>query len=103
MQDTVFNAAMRPVFSGEPSEVRRRLRSPYPEGWEKICIGETGVIVTIPQYLYAETYESVVQTLTEIARRGGLPMYQRDTARLETYIQRTAHVLIKRVLEGEKK
>lgn len=97
--DTVFNEFMRPVFSNEPEEVRRRLRHPYPEGWVKVCIGETQQIVTIPEYLYQETYEMVVQTLNEVLSKKDLAMYKRDPSRLQDYVERTALKLIKRILD----
>jgi hypothetical protein len=50
--DTVLNEFMRPVFPGEPDEVRRRLRATYPEGWKFVLVGEAQYVVTISEFLY---------------------------------------------------
>jgi hypothetical protein len=95
--DTVFDHLMRPVIAKEPDEVRRRLRHPYPETWVKVLIGETQQIVTIPEYLYRETHESVVKTLQELIDRKDLAMYKRVPSRWDEEISRTAIKLIKRI------
>lgn len=102
MADTVFNDQMRPVMSQEPADVRRRLlRGEYPEGWSKVLIGATGEIVTIPEYLFKEKYQTVVKTLYEILKKSGKPMYQNNPERLDEHIQRSAKRLINLILEGE--
>jgi hypothetical protein len=95
--DTVFNEQWHPVISKEPDDVRRILRKPHPETWKKVLIGETQKIVTIPEYLYQETYEMVVQTLNELVDRKDLAMYKRDPRRWEDQVTRTAIKLIKRI------
>lgn len=97
VMDTVFNEQMHPVISKDPVDVRRILRKPHPETWTKVLIGETQKIVTIPEYLYQETYEMVVQTLNELVDRKDLAMYKRDPKRWEDQIARTAIKLIKRI------
>lgn len=98
--DTVFNEEMRPVFVGDPDTVLRRLKSSYPESWNKVCVGETQKIVTIPEYLYRETWGEVVGMLEELLRKQDLPMYRRDPSRLEVYLEVTARKIIERVREG---
>jgi len=97
--DTVFNEVMRPVFSGEPEEVLRRLRFGYSESWVKVCIGKTGQIVSISEYLYAEKYEMVVKTLEELLRKKDLAVFRRNPERLQEHLERTARKLIDRILE----
>lgn len=99
--DTIFDQYMRPVFSNEPENVRRRLRAPYPETWEKICIGATNQIVTIPEYLYAEKFNMVVKELQELLTKKDLAMYKRDPKRLETHVQRVATKLIQRIQDDK--
>lgn len=95
--DTVFNEQMHPVISKEPVDVRRILRKPHPETWKTVLIGETQKIVTIPEYLYQETYESVVQTLIELVDQRDRATYKRDPKRWEDLVNRTAVQLIKRI------
>jgi len=92
--DTVLNEFKRPVFSSEPSEVRRRLRSPYPQGWEKVYIGETEQTITISEYLYQEKWDVAVRMLEELLKKQQLPMYQRDPSKLDMHIQRTARKIL---------
>ncbi|WPJ30604.1 hypothetical protein [Streptomyces phage Psst1] len=92
--DTVLNKFMRPVFPGEPDEVRRRLRSAYPEPWEFVLVGETKQVVTISEYLYQEKWETAVGLVKELLRKQGLAMYQRDPAKLEAHIERTARKIL---------
>jgi hypothetical protein len=99
VMDTVFNEVMRPVFSGEPEEVLRRLRFGYSESWVKVCIGKTGQIVSISEYLYAEKYEMVVKTLEELLRKKDLAVFRRNPERLQEHLERTARKLIDRILE----
>jgi hypothetical protein len=95
--DTVLNENMRPVFVDEPSEVHRRLHHPYSETWVKVLIGETGQLVTIPEYLYKDTLKMVVKTLHEMASKKDLGTYQRNPERWEDLVNRTAVQLIKRI------
>lgn len=99
MNDIVCSTNMRPVFVGEPAEVRRRLKAPHPENWFKVLIGETQRIVTISEYLYEDKYDDVVKTLQDLVAKKDLAMYKRDPKRLQTHIERTATQLIKRILE----
>lgn len=96
--DTVFNKFMRPVFSNEPAEVRRRLRAAYSDDWVKVCVGETGQIVTITEYLYEEKFTDVLTMLKELLRKQDLPMYRRNPERLDIHLNSTAKKIIERVL-----
>lgn len=98
--DTVFNLHMRPVFVDEPDEVHRRLKASHPDSWVKVCIGETGQIVTIPEYLYKDKYESVIGMIKEVLRKQELPMFRRDPKRLDEFIERTARKIIERAQES---
>lgn len=97
--DTVFNDRMKPVFVDEPHVVKRRLHASHPESWSKVCIGETGLVVTIPQYLHAEKLSDIIMMLDELIRKSDLPMYKRNPARLKIYIESTAIRLIERAQE----
>ena len=97
--DTVFNEGMRPVFVDDPSVVRRRLMASHPEDWTKVCIGETGVIVTITEYLYEEKYRDILAMVNDLVRKSGLPMYQRNPERLKVYIESSVTKIIERVLK----
>lgn len=99
--DTVLNDMMRPVFSNEPDEVRRRLRVGYSETWTKVLVGETGQVVSISEYLYAEKYALVLDTLKETLTKKDLAMYQRRPERFEEYLERTARRLLDRILEDK--
>ncbi|QAY17193.1 hypothetical protein SEA_MADAMATO_75 [Streptomyces phage Madamato] len=92
--DTVLSGFMRPVFSNEPAEVRRRLRAPYPQGWEHVLIGETKEIVTISEYLYQEKWETAVGMVKELLRKKDLPLYQRNPAKLDEHIERTTRKIL---------
>lgn len=96
--DTVFNEQMRPAFVGEPAEVKRRLKAGHPEGWTKVCVGETGLILTVPEYLYEVKYAEVREMLKELLRKQNLPMYKRDPERLEIYLDSAARKIIEKVL-----
>lgn len=96
--DTVFNEGMRPVFSDDPSVVRRRLMASHPKEWTKVCIGESGVIVTVTEYLYEEKYRDVLGMLQELLRKQGLAMYQRNPDRFKIHIEATAKRLIERAM-----
>lgn len=93
---------MRPVFPAEPEEVRRRLRAPYSESWTHVLIGETKQVVTISEYVYQETWDTVVKQLEELVRKAQLPMYQRDSARMKSHILRTAKLILQTAQEGDK-
>jgi hypothetical protein len=97
--DTVFNEGMRPVFVDDPSVVRRRLMASHPEDWTKVCIGETGQIVTVTEYLYEEKYRDVLAMLNELLRKQGLAMYQRNPERLKIYVEASAKKIIERVMK----
>jgi hypothetical protein len=99
VMDTVLNEFMVPVFSNEPTEVKRRLKAGYSETWVKVLVGDTGVVVTVPEYLYAEKYSDILEMLRELLRKQDLPMYRRNPERLEIYLQSTARKLIERVLD----
>lgn len=92
--DTVLNEFMRPVFPGEPADVRRRLRAPYPEPWAYVLIGETKQVVTISEYLYQEKWETAIGMVKELLRKQSLSMYQRDPSRLEAHIERTTRKIL---------
>lgn len=92
--DTVLNEFMRPVFPGEPADVRRRLRAPYPEPWTYVLVGETKQVVTISEYLYQEKWETAIGMVKELLRKQSLSMYQRDPSRLESYIERTTRKIL---------
>lgn len=96
--DTVFDVNMRPAFVGEPTEVKRRLKASHPEGWAKVCVGETGQILTVPEYLYEVKYTEVRGMLKELLRKQNLPMYKRDPERLEIYLDSAARKIIEKVL-----
>lgn len=92
--DTVFNGEMRPVFVDAPAVVLRRLKAGYPENWVKVCVGESGQIVTISEYLYGEKYQEVQNLLREVIKKHNLPIFVRDPSRLDTYISRVATQII---------
>lgn len=100
--DTVLNEQMRPVFPGEPQEVRRRLRAPYAQTWAYVLIGETKQVVTISEYIYQEKWVLVVKQLEELVRKAQLPMYQRDSGRMKSHILRAAKLILQTAQEGEK-
>jgi hypothetical protein len=102
MADTVFNNEMIPVFVNESATVKRRLKAPYPESWIKVCIGETGIVVTIAEYLYAEKYIDVLAMLNELLRKQDLAMYKRNPDRLKIYVESSARKIIELVLKDEK-
>lgn len=102
MVDTVLNNYGRPMFPGEPEEVRRRLRSPYSENWTHVLIGETRQVVTISEYVYQEKWDSVVKQLEDLVRKAQLPMYQRDSERMKSHILRAARSILQTAQEGEK-
>jgi hypothetical protein len=95
--DTVFNKDMRVVFSGEPHDVLRRLKYPHPEAWAKVCIGDTGTVVTIPEYLYRDTYKEVQGMLRGLVEQSKRPLYKRDPERLDIHVQQLARKLIELV------
>lgn len=99
--DTILNELMHPVFAKEPDEVRRRLQHPYSETWSKVLVGETGQVVTIPEYLYKDLLVTVTKTLHEMADKQNLSMYQRNPDRWEEFVSRTAVQLIKRIRNEE--
>jgi hypothetical protein len=92
---------MVPVVSKEPVDVLRILSRPYPETWCKVLIGETGQVVTIPEYLYSDTLKTVVKTLHELSAKQTLGMYQRNPERWEELVNRTAVQLIKRIRDDK--
>lgn len=97
--DTVFNGEMRPVFAAEPPEVLRRLKSKqHPDTWEKVCVGETGRVITIPEYLYSEKYQDVQRIIKDVVSKSRLTMYERNPARLNVHIERTALRIIELIL-----
>jgi hypothetical protein len=98
--DTVFNGEMRVVFSDEPDVVLRRLKAKHPDSWMKVCIGETNLIVTIPEYLYREKFGAVEELVREVLKRRDLPMFKRHPERLDAHIQRTVHQIIK-IAQGD--
>lgn len=100
--DTVLNEFMRPVFPGEPEEVRRRLRAPYSQTWAYVLIGETRQVVTISEYVYQEKWDLVVKQLEELVRKAQLPMYQRDSDRMKSHILRATKLILQTAQEGEK-
>lgn len=99
MNDIVCSTSMRPVFVGEPAEVRRRLKAPYPENWFKVLVGETQQLVTISEYLYEDKYSDVVEILQDLVKKKDLAMYKRQPEKLQIHIERTATRLIRRILE----
>jgi hypothetical protein len=92
---------MYPVVSKEPDEIFRILSRPHPETWHKVLIGETGTLVTIPEYLYKDLLDMVVKTLHEMTAKKDLGMYQRNPERWEDLVNRTAVQLIKRIREDK--
>jgi hypothetical protein len=100
--DTVLNQQMRPVFPGEPEEVRRRLRAPYSDTWTHVLIGETMQVVTISEYVYQEKWDLVVKQLEELVRKAQLPMYQRDSNRMKSHILMSAKRILQTAEEGDK-
>lgn len=102
MVDTVLNNHGRPMFPGEPEEVRRRLRAPYSEAWTHVLIGETKQVVTISEYVYQEKWDTVVKQLEELVRKAQLPMYQRDSDRMKSHILRAAKLILQTAQEGGK-
>lgn len=93
---------MRPVFPGEPEEVRRRLRAPYSESWTHVLIGETKQVVTISEYIHQEKWDDVVRHLDELVKKAQMPMYQRDKSKLQSHVLRTARRILDIAKEGEK-
>lgn len=92
--DTVFNGEMRPVFVDDPATVMRRLKAGHPESWEKVCIGSSGLVVTIPEYLYSDTYKTVQQLIRGVMKKQTFTLYKKDPARLDLEIERTARRII---------
>lgn len=99
--DTVFNEGMRPVFVDEPEEVMRRLKATHPDSWTKVCIGSSGIIVTVDEYLYKDKYTTTVKMLEELLRKHDLAIYRRSPERLKIYVESTAKKMIELIL-GEK-
>lgn len=97
--DTVFSDRMKPVFTGEPAEVHRRLKARYPDDWTVVYIGASRTVTTIPEYLYKDKLESVIEMIRELLRKQGLPVYLRDPSRFDTYIERVARKIIEKVPE----
>lgn len=97
--DTVFSEQMRPVFVDEPSEVKRRLKAPFPESWSIVCIGETQKIVSITEYLYEEKFTDVLGVLKELARKESLPIFRKNPERLDIHLEIAAKKIIERVLK----
>jgi hypothetical protein len=104
IHDTVFDDNMRAMFSREPADVIRRLQhGGYPDNWSKVCVGATGAIVSIPEYLYGDLHKGIVNTLWELMEAREKPMYVRDPDRFKTLVERHARKLIERIRnEGEK-
>lgn len=98
--DTALNEFSRPLFSHEPEEMKRRLRSGYSHNCAKILVGKTGTVVTILEYLYEEKYSDIMGMLKDLMRKQVTPMYQRNPERLEIYLQSTAKRIIERALES---
>lgn len=95
--DTVFNRDMRIVFNGEPHDVLRRLKHPHPESWYKVCVGDTEAVVTIPEYLYQDTYKATQKLLWDLVDLSRRPMFRRDRDRLDTSVRIAARKLIELV------
>jgi hypothetical protein len=96
--DTILNKWMYPVFIQEPAVVRRRLLAPYSDDWEKVCVGVTGQVVTITEYLYAEKFKDILGMVEELLRKKDLPMYRRDPERLKVYVEAATKKIIERAL-----
>lgn len=96
--DTVFNGQMRPAFVDDPAVVKRRLKAGHPEDWTKVCVGETGQIVTVAEYLYEEKFKEVRRLLKELMRKQTLPVYKRHPERLDIYLDSAARKIIEQVL-----
>lgn len=92
--DTVLNEFMRPVFPGEPNEVRRRLRAPYPQGWTYVLLGEEKRVISISEYIYQEKWDDAIRMLKELLRKQNLPIYQRDPSLIDRQIERTARKIL---------
>ena len=99
--DTVFNEEMRPVFVDEPNEVMRRLKAKFPETWTRVCIGSSGLVVTVDEYLYKDKYTTTVAMLEELLRKHDLAVYRKNPDRLKIYVESTAKKMILLIL-GEK-
>lgn len=97
--DTIFDDQMRVVFNAEPPEVKRRLNAKYPDSWVKVCVGTTGLVVSVEEYLYEDKYRDVLAMLRELLRKHDLPLYRRKPDRLETYLEATALRIIELVLD----
>jgi hypothetical protein len=96
--DTIFDDQMRPVFNNEPEVVKRRLQAKYPENWEKVCVGETGQVVSVTEYLHGIKYTAVRKLLEDLLRRQSLPAFQRNPERLNIYLDSGARRIIELVL-----
>lgn len=97
--DTALNEVMRPLFSHEPEEMKRRLRAGYSKDCHKILVGKTGVAVSVTEYLYEEKYADVLKMVNELVRRQGLSMYKRDPERLKVYIEGATRKIIERAMQ----
>jgi hypothetical protein len=97
--DTVFNGEMRPVFASDPHEVLRRLKASHPDSWVAVCVGETQQIVTIPEYLYKDTYKEVQRHIRDVLGKSEFAMYKRSPARLDAHIERVSKKIIELVLK----
>lgn len=96
MTDTVLSTEMRPVFVGDPFDVRRRLLAPHGESWSRVLVGATGDVVSIAEYLYEEKYKDTVRMINEVLKKSELSMYRRNPERLKSFIETTARRIIER-------
>lgn len=97
--DTILDRHMCPVFIDYPEVVRRRLKHPYNDTWEKVVDGETGRIVTITEYLYEEKYQDVIKMVQDLLRKMDLPAFRRDPEKLRVYVEGAARRIIERALK----
>lgn len=99
VMDTALNEVMRPLFTHEPDEMKRRLRAGYSKDCHKILVGETGVTVSVAEYLYEDKYKDVLAMVKELLRRQDLAMFKRHPERLEIYIEASARKIIERAMQ----
>lgn len=102
IHDTVFDVNMRVVCSREPADVIRRLQHGFPEDWVKVCVGATGVVVSVSDYLYGDLHGGIVKSLWELIEAREKAAYVRDPSRYEKLVDRYATRLINRVRDESK-
>lgn len=98
--DTVYDAEMRVVFHDSPETVLRRLKAPHPPSWSKVLVGETETMIPIIEYVNRVKFEEVLDIVTDLTRKGRLPIFSDRPERLEAHIRKTVKRIIEIMQEG---